>query len=60
VQEFEQGKNKALKEGNKKMTENNNTEGELFGPEVINQDAIEELSDEIVDELLAMLTKAGY
>jgi hypothetical protein len=42
------------------MSENKDTKGELFGPEVINADAIEALSDETLDELLAMLTKAGY
>jgi hypothetical protein len=42
------------------MTENKNTEGEFFGPEVINADAIEALSDETIDQLLAMLTEAGY
>jgi hypothetical protein len=49
-----------LKKGIKGMSENQNTEGLIFGPEVINADAIEALSDEVVDELLEMLTKAGY
>ena len=60
MQEFGQGKNKALKEGNKTMSENKDTSGELFGPEVINADAIEALSDEAVESILAILTKAGY
>jgi hypothetical protein len=42
------------------MSENQNNEGVIFGPEVINADAIEALSDEVVNELLEMLTKAGY
>jgi hypothetical protein len=42
------------------MNENKDTTGELFGPEVINADAIEALSDEAVESILAILTKAGY
>jgi hypothetical protein len=42
------------------MSETQKNEGLIFGPEVINADAIEALSDEVVDQLLDMLTKAGY
>jgi hypothetical protein len=33
---------------------------ELFGPAVINTDAVKALSDEELDTVLAILTKAGY
>lgn len=33
---------------------------ELFGPAVINTDAIKALTDEELDTVLAILTKAGY
>ena len=36
------------------------TAGELFGPEILNDDVIESLSDDVVTELLAILEKAGY
>jgi hypothetical protein len=41
------------------MSEENKA-GELFGPDVINSDAIDALSDDVVDQLLSILTKAGY
>ena len=33
---------------------------ELFGEDVINEDAIASLDQETLDRLLAILTKAGY
>ena len=33
---------------------------ELFGPEILNDDVIESLSDDVVTELLAILERAGY
>ena len=41
------------------MNEEQNA-GELFGPDVINDDAIKALTDEELDIVLAILTKAGY
>jgi hypothetical protein len=41
------------------MNEEQNA-GELFGSAVINTDAIKALTDEELDTVLAILTKAGY
>ena len=41
------------------MSEEQNA-GKLFGPAVINTDAIKALTDEELDIVLAILTKAGY
>jgi hypothetical protein len=41
------------------MNEEQNA-GELFGPDVINTDAIDALTPEQIQQALDILTKAGY
>ena len=41
------------------MNEEQNA-GELFGPEILNDDVIDALTPEQIQEALDILTKAGY